>query len=102
MTFQKGNTYRRQSYINYDLQERECTECGLIKPFSEFSIAFKWYVRSMCKECRAKATAHEYRVKRLELSMKNKEITAIAMYIVFMMACVVYIALKTNIVPIGY
>ena len=44
---------KQKYYINNELKERQCGNCNVIKPFSEFSIAAGSRPKTQCKVCKS-------------------------------------------------
>jgi len=62
----------KQRYFNVEKQERECSKCGEIKPFTDFSLDKPTGLpRAKCKKCQA-IDAHEYN-KTYKLKFTKEE-----------------------------
>lgn len=55
-------------YINYESEERECSNCHMIKSFKEFTIEKnRMPPSSRCKVCRAEIQSNRVRERKLNL-----------------------------------
>ena len=57
----------RKYYINYENEERECSNCREIKPFKDFSKTMLGYPRPVCKTCRSLINFRKEMEKKLEM-----------------------------------